>query len=337
MRILYGIQGTGHGHISRAKVILPILREQASVDVLISGYNFHLQVDGRIKFKKRGLSLAYDNNGGIDFLETAMSIKPVRFLKDVREIPVKEYDFVINDFEPITAWAAFKAGVPCVAISHQAAFLSDKSPRPKQPSIMSEMLMRHFAPCSSAIACHYLRYDSFIEPPIVRRAVQELNPTEGEHITVYLPAYHHSQLIDIFRQISHVRWDIFSPYTGCSQQNNNVTVHPLSKGVFLKSIENSLGIISSAGFETSSEAMFLRKKLLCIPIRNQYEQLCNVAAIEKQGGKSLSQINESSIGFLRNWINDAPVMSLSETSNDVQLVSKIISSGINSFPISTVA
>ena len=29
MKILYGVQGTGHGHISRARVILPRLREIA--------------------------------------------------------------------------------------------------------------------------------------------------------------------------------------------------------------------------------------------------------------------------------------------------------------------
>ena len=54
MRILYGVQGTGHGHISRARVILPKLREFAEVDVLISGYNFHMNLEGKIKYKARG-------------------------------------------------------------------------------------------------------------------------------------------------------------------------------------------------------------------------------------------------------------------------------------------
>ena len=37
MRILYGIQGTGNGHISRALEVLPYLKKKASVDILISG------------------------------------------------------------------------------------------------------------------------------------------------------------------------------------------------------------------------------------------------------------------------------------------------------------
>jgi len=70
MKILYGVQGTGHGHISRARVVLPRLREIAEVDVLISGYNFNMPLDDHITFKKRGISLTYDNNGSVDYLET---------------------------------------------------------------------------------------------------------------------------------------------------------------------------------------------------------------------------------------------------------------------------
>ncbi len=37
MRILYAIQGTGNGHISRARDIIPYLQEKGAVDLLISG------------------------------------------------------------------------------------------------------------------------------------------------------------------------------------------------------------------------------------------------------------------------------------------------------------
>ncbi len=46
MNILYGIQGTGHGHISRARELLPELRKHASVDVMVSGHASQLSIDG---------------------------------------------------------------------------------------------------------------------------------------------------------------------------------------------------------------------------------------------------------------------------------------------------
>ena len=36
-KLLYAINGTGLGHISRAKTLIPILKETAEVDILISG------------------------------------------------------------------------------------------------------------------------------------------------------------------------------------------------------------------------------------------------------------------------------------------------------------
>ncbi|HET8864334.1 MAG TPA: glycosyltransferase family protein [Gracilimonas sp.] len=328
MRILYGVQGTGHGHISRARVVLPKLREYAEVDVLISGYNFKMNIDGPVDFTARGMSLAYDNSGSVDFLETALNLHPFKFLKDVRHVPIGEYDFVVNDFEPVTAWAANQAGIPCVAISHQASFLSEKSPRPDKRSAVAENVMRYFAPSTAAVGSHYLRYDDFIEPPIIRRHIRDLHPSPGDHVTVYLPAFDHQTLHSIFSQVKKTKWHIFSPTCEEAYVKGNVQVNPVGKEDFLKSIEHCLGVISATGFETTSEAMFLGKKLLTIPIKNQYEQLCNAAALEEMGGKVVYQIDPYFSRMLSEWIDKGAVLSLPEISDEEDLVQKIIQSGL---------
>ena len=327
MRILYGIQGTGHGHISRARVVLPKLREYAEVDVLVSGYNFTMNIDGEIAYKARGLSLAYDNNGSVDMLETALNLHPIKFIQDVQSIPIEEYDFVVNDFEPVSAWAANGAGIPCVAISHQASFLSDKVPRPVKKSLVAEQVIKHFAPGTAAVGSHYLRYDDFVEPPIIRRQIRNLNPSLGNHITVYLPAFDHQTLGSIFNQVQKVEWDIFSPDCEEKYIKGNVTVNPVGKETFLESIESCLGIVSATGFETTSEAMFLGKKLLTIPIKNQYEQLCNAAALTQLGGKVVYQIDQDFPQILSEWIDEGQVLTLPEISDEEDLVQKIISAG----------
>ncbi|MFD2531703.1 glycosyltransferase family protein [Gracilimonas halophila] len=327
MRILYGVQGTGHGHISRARVVLPRLREHAEVDVLISGYNFKMYIDGPVQYKARGLSLAYDNKGSVNMLETALKLHPIKLIRDIRSIPVQEYDFVVNDFEPVTAWAAQRAEIPCVAISHQASFLSEKSPRPLKESLFAEQVMKHFAPSTAAVGSHYLRYDDFIEPPIIRKHIRELNPKLGGHITVYLPAFDHQKLCAVFNQIGKVEWHIFSPKCDEAYIRGNVTVNPVGKETFLESIENCLGIVSATGFETTSEAMFLGKKLLTIPIKNQYEQLCNAAALEELGGKVVYQIDSKFSGLLSDWIEEGRVLNLPEISDEETLIHKIIHAG----------
>ncbi|MDZ7808169.1 MAG: glycosyltransferase family protein [Gracilimonas sp.] len=313
---------------SRARVVLPKLREYAEVDVLISGYNFKMSIDGPVDFTARGLSLAYDNKGSIDFLETALGLNPVRFFQDIQKLPIQDYDFVVNDFEPVTAWAAKRAGMPCVAISHQASFLSDRVPRPEKRSPFAENLMRHFAPSTSAVGSHYLRYDDFIEPPIIRRHIRELNPVQEDHVTVYLPAFDHETLASIFGQIKKVRWHIFSPTCDTAYQKGNVEVNPVGKETFLKSIESCLGIVSATGFETSSEAMYLCKKFLTIPIKKQYEQLCNAAALKELGGEVVYQLDQHFTNKLSEWIDDGKELNLPEISDEEDLVQKIIVAGM---------
>lgn len=328
MKILYGVQGTGHGHISRARVVLPKLREYAEVDVLISGYNFKMNIDGPVDFTARGMSLAYDNSGSVDLLKTATNLHPVTFMRDIQKVPIEDYDFIVNDFEPVTAWAAKRAGIPCVAISHQCSFLSDQVPRPGQPAPIAEQVMRHFAPSTAAVGSHYFRYDDFIEPPIIRRQIRELSPKLGGHITVYLPAFDHQTLCSIFNQVKKVEWHVFSPECEEAYIKGNVKVNPVGKETFLESIENCLGIVSATGFETTSEAMFLGKKLLTIPIKNQYEQLCNAAALKELGGKVVYGIDQHFSRILSAWIEEGAVLSLPEISDEEELIQKIIEAGL---------
>lgn len=283
MKVLYGIQGTGHGHISRAREILPELSKAADVDVLMSGTNCKMTLQGLYVSQRRGLTLAYDSNGGVSYLKTALELNPFRFLKDVQSLDIRQYDLVISDYEPISSWAAIKEGVTCIGLSHQAAFLSDRTPRPPTVSTVSEHILKRFAPCHRPIGFHFLRYDRFIEGPVIRSEIRQLTPAEGDHITVYLPAFDHETLVSIFSEFKQVRWEVFSPLCKSAYTRDHMTIQPVGNEPFLKSLESCMGVVTSAGFETCAEAIYLGKKLMAVPIKNQYEQLCNAEALKKMG------------------------------------------------------
>lgn len=63
MKILYSVQATGNGHISRAMELMPFLQQYGEVDVFLSGSNSNLQPDLPVKFRSNGLSLFYVNTG----------------------------------------------------------------------------------------------------------------------------------------------------------------------------------------------------------------------------------------------------------------------------------
>lgn len=54
MKILYAIQGTGNGHISRARDIIPILVRRGELDLLISGNEADLTPDVPVRYQFKG-------------------------------------------------------------------------------------------------------------------------------------------------------------------------------------------------------------------------------------------------------------------------------------------
>ena len=67
MKILFGIQGTGNGHLSRAKEIIPLLMQYGEVDLLISGTDTEINLPYPVKYRKHGIGFIFGKRGGIDF------------------------------------------------------------------------------------------------------------------------------------------------------------------------------------------------------------------------------------------------------------------------------
>ena len=63
MKILFAIQGTGNGHLSRARDIYPELAKYGDVDVLISGIQADVAVPFPVKYKLYGMSFIFGKKG----------------------------------------------------------------------------------------------------------------------------------------------------------------------------------------------------------------------------------------------------------------------------------
>jgi len=302
MKILYAIQGTGNGHLSRARDIVPALRRHAQVDLLVSGTESDVRLPYPVRYSYKGFSFIYNRRGGIHYGKSGWKNFSLRLMREILQLPVQQYDLVINDFEPVSAWACRLRGVPCVAMGHQASFLSAAAPRPAKRDMLGEAVLRHYAPAQSALGFHFARYDEFIHPPVIRRQVRQLNPRDLSHYTVYLPAVREDKLLPLLKQLQDVHWEVFSRYTRISYREQNVRVRPVENETFIRSLEGCSGMLTGAGFETPAEALFLGKKLFCIPIRGQYEQYCNAAALEQMGVPVMSRIDGTFPERLHDWV-----------------------------------
>ncbi len=282
MKLLYGVQGTGNGHLTRARAMSKALADTGiQVDWIFSGRvreNF-TEMDSFGDFRVlRGLTLVMEH-GRLCHRKTLLQNNFLQLYRDVKNLSVDGYDLIISDFEPITAWAAKLAGKKVIGISHQNAFLHDI------PKIRNDLLMawfiRTFAPVDLPIGLHWHHFNQPILPPLIESSKCASDPTPGFYL-VYLPYTDIDSIISLLYQFKHCRFNV---YHGVGQPHyaGNVQVLPFSRSGFQQDLRRCEGVMCHAGFALTSEAIQLGKKLLVQPVLGQVEQQSNALALCQLG------------------------------------------------------
>jgi uncharacterized protein (TIGR00661 family) len=324
MKILYSVQATGNGHISRAMELLPYLKNYGTVDLFLSGENSSLSLDAPIKYRSKGLSLFYTCNGTLDYWKVAKSMSLVRLNKDVKSLPVEKYDLVLNDFECITSLACAQKKIRSVNFGHQASFMSEKTPRPSVKSAVGEWVLKNYAKATQYIGLHFESYDDFILSPVVKEEILKAQPVNNGHITVYLPSYCDHVLLRLFQPLTDFRFEVFSREVNQRMSKGNVCFIPVGNKGFNQSLISCAGIITGAGFETPAEALYLEKKMIAIPIQGQYEQQCNAAALRRLGVITLEKLDENFKTIFFNWVNNTRIPSISYAHSTESIVNYVM-------------
>lgn len=279
MKILYGVQGTGNGHISRARVMAKALaKTDINVDFLFSGRPedeyFDMDCFGDYSVKK-GMSFITEA-GRINVPKTIKRNITSPILSEIQQLDLKQYDVVLNDFEPVSAWAAKKQGVTSISISHQAA-LQYSVPK-KGMSWFDERLLNNFAPTDIKLGCHWHHFGFPILPPFV-----EVDSSRTHHcyqILVYLPFESADAIAALLTPFSEYQFFVYHLDKPKKPLPEHIEWFGFNRMGFKNHMSQCGGVIGNAGFELASEAMTLGKKLLVKPLLGQFEQSSNVAALE---------------------------------------------------------
>ncbi|MFM1744765.1 MAG: hypothetical protein RLZZ630_702 [Bacteroidota bacterium] len=302
MKILYAIQGTGNGHLSRSLEIIPRLQKEHHVDVLLSSSQWELKVPFPIRYRYKGLGFVFGKKGGVDILRTYLELDTKKLLKEIKSLPVEEYDLVISDFEPVSVWACRLRNKVSVGLSNQAATLHPLAPKPEQKDRFGKSVLKHYAKASFNYGFHFRSLSDDVYTPVIRKKVRKAEKTNRGHITVYLPAFDDFKVMEKLSGFKKVPFQIFSKRAKCTLRNRNFTVFPLQDELFTQSMSESDGVLTQAGFGTTSEALYLGKKLMVIPMKTQYEQQCNAAMLGNMGVDVIRNLKKESITQLEDWL-----------------------------------
>ncbi|GMM89275.1 MJ1255/VC2487 family glycosyltransferase [Vibrio fortis] len=307
MKILYGVQGTGNGHIARARAMANALKaKNVDVDFLFSGRDgdkyFSMEAFGNYQ-TRHGLTF-FSEQGQVKYGKTFLKNSLLRFRREIAELDLSHYDLVLNDFEPVSAWAAKKQKVPCIGISHQNAFRFDV-PK-KGGNWIEHSVIQHFAPTEHYIGLHWYHFEQPILPPIVHTLSgrEKASCAEGsaDFSLVYLPFEDLDDVTDLLIKFISHQFVCYHPDIIEQRTVENIVFKPLSHDGFQIDLQACSGVIANGGFELPSEAMTLGKKLLLKPLAGQFEQLSNVATLEALGLAQMMSFLDPAA--LRSWLGE---------------------------------
>jgi uncharacterized protein (TIGR00661 family) len=292
--ILYGVNGEGSGHSSRAREVIAHLEEQGHrvhVATFDRGYR-NLKDDFDVT-EIDGLRLAYVENR-VRYRKTVLRnlLHLPKTARTVRELGKKasdwQLDLVITDYEPITCHVAHKLKLPILAIDNQHLLTDADITYPREwrkEAVAAKLVTRLMTPRANAyliisfFKARLKKKTTFLFPPILRAEVFRTRPSEGDAVLVYVT----SNAADLLPVLRSVRQKFICYGFDRDGKEGNLDFRKPSLDGFLHDLAGCRAIVANAGFSLISEALYLGKPYLAWPVKRQFEQVFNAYYVGQTG------------------------------------------------------
>jgi uncharacterized protein (TIGR00661 family) len=313
-RFIFTIQGEGRGHLTQAISLTQIAREAGHEVVGYAVGSFqgrkippffaHFIGDTPL-IQYESPSINYGKGKSVQLGKTAMQAftKFGTYWKSATQlgefIDALQPDGIVNFYESITGLYNLKSGakVPCMSIGHQYLLLSEHFET--IPTKAVDRFLLNINTKITAIGSSKLLGLSFrtmpndpkrniiTVPPLLRQEVKSIQPQSGERWLAYLTHYRLADEIMAWSaQNPEVKLDCFwdNPTRKTTYHySDSLTFHPIDAKKYLIKMTHCAGLISTAGFESVAEAMYLGKPVMMVPVPNHIEQMINAHDGELSG------------------------------------------------------
>jgi len=284
MRILYGVQTTGRGHLVRARALIAALKARGhEVHTLFSGPPVEpVWLDAVFEpwTVREGLThISID--GRVSYMATVRRLHLLKLVKDVRAFDASGFELVISDYEPITARIARRAKLPSLGVGHLYAY-AHRIPMAGR-NVFNHAVMRRFAPVDVPLGLHWHHFGHPILPPMILPDVPSPDMARDDGpVLVYLGFESLDAVTDLLGRLRDIAFRVYTR-VDAPRQVGNVELMPIDRTSFLADLVRARGVICNTGFSLVSEALHLGKRVLTKPVRHQTEQESNAESLEQLG------------------------------------------------------
>ena len=125
-------------------------------------------------------------------------------------------------------------------------------------------------------------------------------------------------------EIKNIQWQVFSKHAKIAFKEKNVHIRPINNDAFIESFINCTGVLCGAGFETPAEALYLKKKLMVIPMKGQYEQQCNAAALKTMHVPVIKSLKKKQLDKIKAWTKDKQTITVNYPDTTQRIINMLI-------------
>jgi uncharacterized protein (TIGR00661 family) len=300
MRVLYGVNGEGMGHATRSRVVIDDLLERHDVRVMASQAAYQYLSERLPEVEEIfGPSFAMEDG---EIHRWATVVQNIRSAG--REIPetvrnwidaIREWrpDVVVTDFEPLVGIYARTTRTPMIAVDNinmldrchhddeiigadrEDYLIARAVTRSMVPGAIEYLVTTFFEPPLA-------RGGTVLVPPIVRPEIESAAGERGDHLVVYSSG--DPGLIEALRS-SGVACRVYGMRGGPAEAevDGNLEYRPRSNEGFVEDLRTARGVVAGGGFSLLSEAVYLGKPVLAMPLHGQFEQHMNARYLERDG------------------------------------------------------
>jgi uncharacterized protein (TIGR00661 family) len=311
--ILYGVNGEGAGHSTRAREVLTHLVAQGH-NLYVASFDRGLQnlKDTFDVTEIYGFRFAYVNNRvrykrtiAKNLLTVPHAAKSLSRLNELVE--EKKVNLVITDFEPLTCHVGHKQRLPVISIDNQHCLTNTEVSYPKQyrrDAAAAKLVTKLMTPRANAYLvisffnAPIRKRNTFLFPPLLRQQILDARPSEGDHLLVYVT----SPAPALAKLLGSVRCRFIAYGFGREGSAGNITFKKPSIDGFFSDLVSARALIANSGFSLVTEALHLGKPYLAVPVSHQFEQIFNAYWLEKSGyGAYWEELNKERVeSFLFN-------------------------------------
>jgi uncharacterized protein (TIGR00661 family) len=302
MRILYGVVGEGMGHATRSSVLLEHLTKQHEVHVVVSGRaRDYLARRFENVHKIWGLTISYEGNSVrklgtlLENLKGAVKGFPENIRAYFELVDEFRPEVVVSDFESFSYLYATNHLLPVISVDNMQVINRAKH----EPALLAGheaefQLTRSIVKAKLPNCFHYLVATFFypelrkdrttLLPSILRPEVLAAKPEPGEHLLVYQTSTTNTELMSALKQ-SGIPCRVYGVRRGieADEVDANLTFRPFSEAGFIDDLRTARAVVAGGGYTLMSEAVYLRKPMLSLPVQGQFEQTLNALYLQKLG------------------------------------------------------